>query len=277
MNQFRRRWLAFQQYRQSALSIETKYPNVSPDELKSSHDALCAICRENMESAKKLPCGHLFHLLCLRPWLEQHGSCPICRYPLMTKRRGFSLHVNNRQFVNRIEERTNQQGTSEAIPPYSLRSLRHVPYMDWLSNISTMDTTSRRQINPTDVSPISEADGPNHHHSSTSGNNDSILTMAQQIQSIFPDIPHGWILEDLTQTQSIPRTVENILEGRIHPIEPSSLMNTRNQHKKEKFYLWKIPTSSTGVGLDESNNGQPIRTLSALRRCKSEVNLRLTP
>ncbi|CAI5946035.1 unnamed protein product [Closterium sp. NIES-64] len=33
----------------------------------------CAICREPLSSAKRLPCGHLFHLSCLRSWLE-HGS-----------------------------------------------------------------------------------------------------------------------------------------------------------------------------------------------------------
>ena len=40
----------------------------------------CAICWDEMESARKLPCGHLFHSPCLRSWLEQDTSCPTCRY-----------------------------------------------------------------------------------------------------------------------------------------------------------------------------------------------------
>lgn len=39
----------------------------------------CAICWDEMDSARKLPCGHLFHNSCLFSWLEQDISCPICR------------------------------------------------------------------------------------------------------------------------------------------------------------------------------------------------------
>jgi len=32
-----------------------------------------------MHLAKKLKCGHLFHMGCLRRWIEQNVKCPICR------------------------------------------------------------------------------------------------------------------------------------------------------------------------------------------------------
>lgn len=32
-----------------------------------------------MVTAKKLRCGHLFHVHCLRSWLERQQTCPICR------------------------------------------------------------------------------------------------------------------------------------------------------------------------------------------------------
>ena len=35
--------------------------------------------REHMDRAKKLPCGHLFHLDCLRMWLQHQQTCPLCR------------------------------------------------------------------------------------------------------------------------------------------------------------------------------------------------------
>ena len=47
----------------------------------------CAICMERMAAAKQLPCGHMFHLPCLRAWLQQSGTesfaCPLCRTPLL--------------------------------------------------------------------------------------------------------------------------------------------------------------------------------------------------
>lgn len=42
-------------------------------------DATCIICREEMTNAKKLICGHLFHVHCLRSWLERQQTCPTCR------------------------------------------------------------------------------------------------------------------------------------------------------------------------------------------------------
>ena len=46
--------------------------------------AECAICLRAFEAGEaltKLPCNeaHRFHSACLRPWLERHGSCPMCR------------------------------------------------------------------------------------------------------------------------------------------------------------------------------------------------------
>lgn len=32
-----------------------------------------------MTTAKKLRCGHIFHVHCLRSWLERQNTCPTCR------------------------------------------------------------------------------------------------------------------------------------------------------------------------------------------------------
>ncbi|GJP31058.1 hypothetical protein CLOM_g8195 [Closterium sp. NIES-68] len=65
--------------------LRSTFPDASPAQITAFADD-CAICREPLSSAKRLPCGHLFHLSCLRSWLE-HGSqapysCPTCRRPL---------------------------------------------------------------------------------------------------------------------------------------------------------------------------------------------------
>ncbi|GAB2283904.1 E3 ubiquitin protein ligase rin2 [Dionaea muscipula] len=64
-------------------------PDATFDEIQA-YDDECAICREPMAKAKKLPCNHLFHLACLRSWLDQGlneiYSCPTCRKPLFVGR-----------------------------------------------------------------------------------------------------------------------------------------------------------------------------------------------
>ncbi|KAK2979091.1 hypothetical protein RJ640_022573 [Escallonia rubra] len=50
-------------------------------------DAECAICKENLvvsDKMQELPCKHMFHPPCLKPWLDEHNSCPICRHELQT-------------------------------------------------------------------------------------------------------------------------------------------------------------------------------------------------
>lgn len=45
----------------------------------------CSVCWEDFmckENVRQLPCLHIYHEPCIRPWLELHGTCPICRQNL---------------------------------------------------------------------------------------------------------------------------------------------------------------------------------------------------
>ena len=42
----------------------------------------CTICLsefEHDEDVRRLPCMHLFHVVCVDQWLSQNKRCPICR------------------------------------------------------------------------------------------------------------------------------------------------------------------------------------------------------
>ncbi|CAB1322827.1 unnamed protein product [Coregonus sp. 'balchen'] len=67
-------------------NMEARFAVATSDELIANNDD-CAICWDSMMTARKLPCGHLFHHSCLRSWLEQDTSCPTCQKPLMRLRR----------------------------------------------------------------------------------------------------------------------------------------------------------------------------------------------
>ncbi|PNH10052.1 E3 ubiquitin protein ligase RIN2 [Tetrabaena socialis] len=66
----------------------------------SSYD--CTICMEEIALVgKQLPCGHVFHLACLRAWLQQSGAesftCPNCRKPILVAPEGAGGDARRRQ------------------------------------------------------------------------------------------------------------------------------------------------------------------------------------
>ncbi|XP_019420985.1 PREDICTED: ERAD-associated E3 ubiquitin-protein ligase HRD1B-like isoform X1 [Lupinus angustifolius] len=75
---FRIRVADYIRYRKITSNMNDRFPDATPEELNVS-DATCIICREEMTTAKKLICGHLFHVHCLRSWLERQHTCPTCR------------------------------------------------------------------------------------------------------------------------------------------------------------------------------------------------------
>lgn len=105
-------------YRKATSDMNTRYPDATTEEIRG--DA-CIVCRESMIAweqpapqapaqpvegqqapaavpaapvpatrrdeglrAKKLPCGHILHLRCLKAWLERQQVCPTCRRPVIT-------------------------------------------------------------------------------------------------------------------------------------------------------------------------------------------------
>ncbi|KAL9258324.1 E3 ubiquitin protein ligase RIN2-like protein [Drosera capensis] len=114
-------------------------PNATSDEIKV-YDDECAICREPMAKAKKLPCNHLFHLACLRSWLDQGlnevYSCPTCRKPLFAGRTDHesssrAVEVSNdEQLAHQLSaglDHTNA-ARQEAFPNQSLNSFDAGPW-----------------------------------------------------------------------------------------------------------------------------------------------------
>ncbi|XP_071713959.1 uncharacterized protein [Rutidosis leptorrhynchoides] len=47
----------------------------------------CAICKDSLivgTVVNRLPCLHLYHPSCIKPWLSARNSCPLCRFELPT-------------------------------------------------------------------------------------------------------------------------------------------------------------------------------------------------
>ena len=46
---------------------------------KNKKSCDCTICMDDVKRRFILPCGHVFHRKCIRKWLDDNHTCPICR------------------------------------------------------------------------------------------------------------------------------------------------------------------------------------------------------
>lgn len=104
---FTKRLTAFMKYRRATRDMNTLYEDATVEDIQ--REDTCIICREEMRPwsvtnpqpppaaqgampparpaatvnersrPKKLPCGHILHLGCLKSWLERQQMCPTCR------------------------------------------------------------------------------------------------------------------------------------------------------------------------------------------------------
>ncbi|XP_031840283.1 E3 ubiquitin-protein ligase Iruka isoform X2 [Nomia melanderi] len=62
-----------------------KIPTTTVTQSQVDSKMQCSVCWEDFklsEPVKQLPCLHIYHAPCILPWLELHGTCPICRQNL---------------------------------------------------------------------------------------------------------------------------------------------------------------------------------------------------
>jgi len=97
---FRRRIIEFVRYRKATSNMNERYPDATPEELAAT-DRMCIVCREEMATAKKLPCNHLFHFHCLRSWLERQQTCPTCRASVLIEEHP-NANANTQNNVNHV-------------------------------------------------------------------------------------------------------------------------------------------------------------------------------
>ena len=75
------RWVMCQKLaRRISTNMDERFPDVTDEEI--DHNDNCVICRDSLfegSKPKKLTCGHIFHVDCLRSWIVIQQVCPTCR------------------------------------------------------------------------------------------------------------------------------------------------------------------------------------------------------
>jgi hypothetical protein len=55
---------------------------ITPDGNVDDMDHWCAICCQNLQCGDRvgdIPCGHVFHVVCLKEWIVRKNHCPLCQ------------------------------------------------------------------------------------------------------------------------------------------------------------------------------------------------------
>ncbi|KAI3891586.1 hypothetical protein MKX03_033133 [Papaver bracteatum] len=64
------------------------YESGGDDHTKNKVDtSVCVICMDKFEAGTPvtyMPCSHIFHEVCLVPWLKENYSCPLCRLEIQS-------------------------------------------------------------------------------------------------------------------------------------------------------------------------------------------------
>uniref|UniRef100_A0A4D5R9Y2 E3 ubiquitin-protein ligase AMFR n=1 Tax=Scolopendra viridis TaxID=118503 RepID=A0A4D5R9Y2_SCOVI len=236
--EMKRRIKKHKNYLRVVRHMEKSYPMALAEELENNSDD-CAICWDKMESARKLPCGHLFHNSCLRSWLEQDTSCPTCRTSL-------SGHNEQEAISNAVNNNGNSLdgiGTTNSLPDAqpNRTTTNHFfhfdgsRYVSWLPSFSVEVTHTQLLVERQQASQTSQLDN-----------------MARQVQQMFPHMPLNLIVEDLRLSRSIEITIENILEERLVP-PPFQLQVNRISSTPHISSVSQEPSPTADIQIEDAD------------------------
>uniref|UniRef100_A0A914C7F4 Autocrine motility factor receptor n=1 Tax=Acrobeloides nanus TaxID=290746 RepID=A0A914C7F4_9BILA len=175
--------------------ITTCYAEATPEDMEKQET--CTVCWEPMKQARKLPCGHIFHELCLRRWLEQDSSCAVCRRELNLGRVA-RVGVNQAPVVDEVDPTL--QFILEAFSPQNNRFGR------WWTRIL--------------IDSLSE---------------DQQIQMAEQIQEMFPQISREQIRQTIRMTGSMNQAIEALLNRGDNQPENPNRENLLMENRGDEF------------------------------------------
>lgn len=194
----------FMRLRKAMTTLQGALPDATQEELLAYEDD-CAICKEPMATAKRLPCAHLFHLTCLRSWLDQGlaetYSCPTCRRPLFM---GGSLTAtpNSQRLVdaptispvtNEIQAQVLLQHDLVLSPSPPLTDLVPTPTPHWSAPVTSTWTGTAQEVGSVGVvAAIDEANGTTGAQN-TGGRLGRLRLMMRQLSESGHSHDHGLV------------------------------------------------------------------------------------
>lgn len=218
---------------ESAKRLDSQLANATTDDLNAT-DNLCIICREDMISIeayqelrgrplssrrypKKLDCGHILHMGCLKDWLERSENCPLCR---------------RKVFSNNAQPNGATQAAGHPAEPIVPQEAFHHPPEELQRRINELEESARQQLART----------RGHHSGEAAPETPSTAQESNLLQTIrLPDnaiIPPGWTILPIQKVSDTQYNIDfsarhrgNLTIGTnavgreldiIHPARPAS-------------------------------------------------------
>ncbi len=106
-NSVRSKTFELLRYRRAMATLPTRFAEATPEELQNAET--CIVCRDALTTGRRLPCGHILHMECLRGWLERSQQCPLCRESVFIEDRPRNRMQPNNNNNNRQQQQQQQQ------------------------------------------------------------------------------------------------------------------------------------------------------------------------
>jgi E3 ubiquitin-protein ligase synoviolin len=222
---FRIRVSDYVRYRKITSNMNERFPDATADELDAS-DATCIICREEMTTAKKLLCGHLFHVHCLRSWLERQHTCPTCRAPIIPPDNGRAASTRQHGAQPGVQFAAGTGAPGSGGPPSENVNMRQAKLE---AAASAASLYGRSFVYPP-TNTLNRYSGPLHATPSTSQSGEaSTSNQSQEDQQNTPDpsasqpfISHGPVISTASNRdleKSLQMAYQNAIRSQIEMLQ----------------------------------------------------------
>ncbi|EGG22635.1 putative ubiquitin-protein ligase [Cavenderia fasciculata] len=208
--ELKRKIIGYRNYCKLVEDMDTKYLNATEEELIIYNDD-CAICRDRMDTAKKLPCGHIFHHSCLRSWLEQQTSCPTCRRSL--------IELQNETGQPNNSNSNSNSNNAYVVNPSDIERIHelfpHIPRQSIINDLMQThdinETTNNILESRIIIEPHSTEDDDNNNNNNNNNTNDIVNDNCTPIvnnnnNSIGSSSGNNPSLSSLSSSSSSPQT-----------------------------------------------------------------------
>lgn len=207
-------------YRRASRELDKKLLNATLADFE--RDDTCIICRDEMSVdvpkstrlyPKKLNCGHVIHLGCLKSWMERSESCPLCRSPV------FSLDGNGNIVNANNDEQQQEQNEQEEREERNQEIVEEpAPRPRWRRAIDTV-FRGNREANNEPVNSSTESVAEEIYHAEV---NEPTITLPSNSIILPPD----WFIFplDLSRSQSTGSVNGQVYDVTLNPTTVGTVM-----------------------------------------------------